>query len=632
MLGIPEEIKDLYRSNNTRDPTVKHIEINFYIDQHEMLYPSETLYPADDLYPSDRGEPWLTISGKKILSGSFKLSESLCSDSDIRFGACEAAELEFTCADIDEVMIGQEFEATIRVSDYKMSLGTYTVKSVERQADRRYRKVTGYDKMIRFDADVVAWYNGFFADKDQQHTLKEFRDSLCAHVGVAQDQADLVNDKMIVDKTLDTNQLNGREVLVAICEINGVFGHFDRTGQLKYIGLKNTGLYPSETLYPADDLYPSEPEGFEEITKYRSVEYEDYVVNPIDRLEIRDEEGLIGSTVGAGENCYIIEGNFLIYDKNAADRYLIAENVYDQISGRFYRPHKTVCNGLPYMEVGDGLLISTRDELIESFIFTRTLSGIQALKDEYAATGNEYREEVFGINKEIIQLKGKTAVITKEVDRVAVELKDFEADTSSKFEQTAEQISLRVEKDKVIAAINLTAEEAKIQAKRITLEGLTTINGYFKVLLDGSIEAVNGKFSGEIKVAQITGSHFTGGSLNVGLLTADDEQASIGGFVSTSDGRDIFQSFDETTGLSGNSGASGGLYGWFGYRSGSNYAMLINNNRDVYVGRNLIVGSTLSTNGDIHADDIYLAGSFWDGWSLTEEIKLLHNKVFYGEG
>jgi hypothetical protein len=55
-----------------------------------------------------------------------------------------------------------------------------------------------------------------------------------------------------------------------------------------------------------------------------------------------------------------------------------------------------------------------------------------------------------------------------------------------------------VSKDGVIASINASPEEVKIAATNITLEGIVTANNYFKILEDGSMEAANGKFSGEI--------------------------------------------------------------------------------------------------------------------------------------
>lgn len=65
----------------------------------------------------------------------------------------------------------------------------------------------------------------------------------------------------------------------------------------------------------------------------------------------------------------------------------------------------------------------------------------------------------------------------------------------------------QVEKAKIISEINQSPEQITIKASKISLEGLVTANQYFKVLTDGSIEAVNGKFTGEIHA---TSGSFTG--------------------------------------------------------------------------------------------------------------------------
>ena len=68
----------------------------------------------------------------------------------------------------------------------------------------------------------------------------------------------------------------------------------------------------------------------------------------------------------------------------------------------------------------------------------------------------------------------------------------------SSITQQAAEIALTVKKDDVISSLNQSAESVAIQASKIKLEGLVTANSNFKVLADGSIEAVNGKFTGEI--------------------------------------------------------------------------------------------------------------------------------------
>lgn len=75
--------------------------------------------------------------------------------------------------------------------------------------------------------------------------------------------------------------------------------------------------------------------------------------------------------------------------------------------------------------------------------------------------------------------------------------------TEASIEKLEGSIALTVKEtdvtgDYLISKINLDSTTASIKAKNISLEGLVTANSNFKVLEDGSIEAVNGKFSGEI--------------------------------------------------------------------------------------------------------------------------------------
>ena len=70
------------------------------------------------------------------------------------------------------------------------------------------------------------------------------------------------------------SELSGKDVITAICEINGCFGHIDRNGKFQWLYLEQDiqGLYPANDLYPdhAPDylpqaetghLYPQDPKG-----------------------------------------------------------------------------------------------------------------------------------------------------------------------------------------------------------------------------------------------------------------------------------------------------------------------------------------------------------------------------------
>lgn len=89
-----------------------------------------------------------------------------------------------------------------------------------------------------------------------------------------------------------------------------------------------------------------------------------------------------------------------------------------------------------------------------------------------------------------------------------------QAEVSSQFMMTQENINSKVTKAEVISEINQTADEIKIRADKISLEGIVTANQNFKILQDGSIESKNGSFSGNIYLQD--GNKVIGGD---GILT-----------------------------------------------------------------------------------------------------------------
>ena len=80
----------------------------------------------------------------------------------------------------------------------------------------------------------------------------------------------------------------------------------------------------------------------------------------------------------------------------------------------------------------------------------------------------------------------------------------------SRITANADSISLTVKKDGIISAINQTAESVTIDASKINLNGAITANGYFKINLDGSMEASAGTIAG----LKISGESLTNEGFN----------------------------------------------------------------------------------------------------------------------
>jgi hypothetical protein len=435
----------------------------------------------------------ITLKNADIVSESMTLTESLCSDTELRFGSCESSVFGVRVLGTMLPITGKKFKATMKTDENSYPLGYFKVQSDKPTADRRYRDIVAYDALYDINnSDVATWYNGLSFPM----TLKAFRNSFFNHFGVVQEEATLVNDSMTVQKTIEPEKLSGGNVLAAICEINGVFGHVGRNGNFHYVTLSNfeSALFPSENLYPSDDLFPLE--GNLEIlmqSRYSSCTYEDYTIPGITKLQIRQEENEIGCVVGSGSDGYVVQNNFLVYGKDASELQTIAQNLFGKVkTTERYRPFNATTPGNLTREVGQAVSVHTTYGLIESYVLSRTLSGIQALTDSIEARGSATRtEEVNGINESIIQLQYKTNKLTRTVDETRSEIVDVEAGLQSQINQNAQQIQLRITAGEAEALIDLAIDGITLTANQINLNGYTTINGNFSIDAKGNM-IING--------------------------------------------------------------------------------------------------------------------------------------------
>lgn len=437
-------------------------------------------YQYAELFKKDSIDKQLTIetddkttkiTNIELHQEQFELTESICSESELTIGSCEAAVLKFTVSNIFLPMKDKMITVKTVIDNNTANpfqIGRYKVYSDTPTADRTKRDIVAYDALYDvINADVAEWYNTLLPDKDSVTTMKAFRDSFFGYFGIEQADAQLVNDDMKVEKTVEPEELSGATVLNCICEINGCFGHIGRDSKFHYIYLEQEiqGLYPRNNLYPADDLYPREPKSTR-ISKslYISAQYEDFLVKTIDKLQIRKEEDDIGVIVGSGTNAYVIQDNFLVYGKGSEELTGIANNIYGKIRGIIYRPFSADCKGNPCIEVGDAVRLPTKYEIIESYVLKRTLKGIQALRDNYEATGEEYRStQANSVHKSIIQLKGKTNVLTRTIEETNSKITDVESGLSSEIKQTATDIRTEVKNtaDGLSSSIEQTANSIR---------------------------------------------------------------------------------------------------------------------------------------------------------------------------
>ena len=469
------------------------------------------------------------IDNSMLEIGTFALEESLCSDSELKFGACEANCVKFTARNTAGNIIGKtiSIEETIDGdSENPMPYGVFKVASDVPTADRTKRQITAYDAMYDIiNADVKAWYAGLSFPM----TLRKFRNSFFAHLGIAQVETNLVNDSMTVNKTIVATQtddssavteesaISGKMVVTAICEINGCFGNINREGKFEYVFLKEivSALYPAEDLFPADNLFPSDANTESMTGHYITFDYEDFKSKAITQLEIKTSEDNAGAIVGIAGNNYSITGNFLVSDKTGAELEQIANNLLPIMAKAEYTPIKScTCVGNPCLELGEAIRFNTTREVVETYLLQRTLTGVQSKRDSISAQGTQtHSAKVNSIRDTIESVERRTGKLERNADHLQSTYEDLEEQTSSKFEQTASSFEMSVTGgDKTVGiVIKLLNSDGDVISEssenaNITITGVVR----FEDLANAGSTTINGE---NITTGYISADRISGGTL-----------------------------------------------------------------------------------------------------------------------
>lgn len=357
-MNVSNEIKNAYKSDSQKKVlTISFPELNYTVPTNEVYFESMTLDEA--IFDSD----------------SFEVI------------GCIASQFSVQIRDTKINLKGAHIIASIAIEGINNSdivLFDGYVDSVDREAQKKMQSITAYDALCsKGGIDVASWYNGLTFPI----TLANLRNSLFSYIGITQVQTTLPNDAITINKEYTPNTLKAINVIKSICQINGCFGIINREGKFVYRFLNTSGQ--SET-----------------VNYYRSIDYKDYEVNPIDRLTIRHSSDDAGITVGTGDNEYIIQGNMFTYNLEPLTIRTIATNIYPYLANIEYIPFTASNNGYPWIEVGDNCILnysvydfdnSTSSQsvykTVSVVVMHRTMKGIQSLVDEYAAEGKELQRE-----------------------------------------------------------------------------------------------------------------------------------------------------------------------------------------------------------------------------------------------
>nr|DAH68903.1 MAG TPA: endosialidase chaperone [Caudoviricetes sp.] len=417
--------KAKWRNSNSRKITAV-IELGHYV--WEPSEPDEPEPPETDINID------YDIQSDDIVGNSTKIDEAISDADTIKYGTVQPAALQMQIVEdsakvswverlsqylagyvkgrIWDYAIGHKITVNLWDTSNALEQGLpyaaeFYIAGVKGEGTTKFKTITAYDALSLFDKDVAEWYNGL---NFNSLTLKALRESLCTYCGVEFESVTFPNDSMTISRTMSATSITGREILAQCCELCGCWPKIDLwgTNKLKWVTL---GATSCETFDYSQYDYTFRPDSTRE----------EYDCKGINAVVVRATEDDVGGHYPATvqDNPYIIQGNFLCFGKTTAELTTIAQNIYNQIANKPYRPHKTVITGRPYLEPGDKVTVKFAEGnggTFDTYILKRTMTGEAALLDTYEAKGQKEHREQYGISQQIQQIQGRTNELSRTVD------------------------------------------------------------------------------------------------------------------------------------------------------------------------------------------------------------------------
>lgn len=363
---------------------------------------SATVTGVANSEPTISGNDFL-ITENEMKQESFDLTESLCSEDNLKFGSLESTHVAFTIYNLPEIPNLADDEITIYIyfnedSSTLFTVGTVIVKEDKYSADRVFRNISAYDVLNYLrEYNITKWYNSVFKNVSVR-TVKYLRDSLFTWlVGkiegytIIQEETILVNDDFEIEKSIESDTVTFGFFMSGLLEGNGVLGHVDRTCIFRYVSLETYDQPAKDNIDPEKYFPP--------------LQYKDYHVWGIGFVDIWDRNNIklahMGESAYTYPSIYNIIDNFMFVNNTnrsgwSDDVKEVALNIRNNITHMWYYPFEVKCIGNLCLEVGDRIDLTRieydeNDNPVEktfySYILERHFHGIQGFKDIFSAEG-----------------------------------------------------------------------------------------------------------------------------------------------------------------------------------------------------------------------------------------------------
>lgn len=273
-------------------------------------------------------------------------------------------------------------------------------------------KLVGYDAVTKLDKDLTQWLCGL---TQWPYSVAEFAKMVCSACGLDLESEELPNGDFFI-QAFTGDGVTGRKLLQWLGQITGRFCRATSNGSVKFDWYTpNEGIAIAPTSSVGATWY------FQD-----SLQYEDYQVCPIEKVQLRQSSEDIGTVypnVSGEKNTYIIENNPMLAAQDSTTLVSVARTLYAQMQAITYTPGKVIIPSNGQIQAGD--ILTVTNALGKSFSFYVMKKVSNGHTDALECTGSCRRDSSSAVNNAGYRaLSGKVLNLRADVDGLKVESQD----------------------------------------------------------------------------------------------------------------------------------------------------------------------------------------------------------------
>lgn len=468
-----------------------------------------------------------------ITAGSLHLDEVLC-DGEFSLRQLCASKFEVQCFNLSTDVTGDEIvvvsKNTTTSAETPLFKGIIDSSTTDNFND--YRDITAYDEIYTLrDMNVGEWWDNFWssrpaytqvsipagsptlnnyyeyvnseyvlstdmvvdANKTYYYgvpiaTISQLRSSLCTSVGLTVVSTTLLNDDIQVKEYMassDPNvptQVTFGDLMSMICEINGVLGHINRSGNFEFVDISS-----SNGKQISSDAYEK-----------ANANFEDYITQQITGINIYESNSNLMMTYGDGSNAYGICGN--IFTLNL-DSYDILTTMCVRLMNIFLNVQYRPCS-IPIVVSDFSLVLG--DKILSDkgthFILSQTFSGSLFVNQTIVCPAyGEFLSNEDMISSETMVKNSKFSTLYRDQEQIKTEVVNISVDLNntinnvSQIIQDAESVTGYFSSMEGSKYIRMSARGIQVSETAESIAQALITSSSFSVINDQNVEVVSMK-------------------------------------------------------------------------------------------------------------------------------------------